>query len=105
MEWWSGLLEWSTGLDYWRGVAPLYACAMLLSVSVENLVGPRRCAGVRLHLLESAMTCDSPRQMETENDPIVILDSSPACDVSHSDRLPRSLVKILDGDRYRWAGA
>ena len=44
MEWWSGLLEWSTGLDYWRGVAPLYACAMLLSVSVENLVGPRRCA-------------------------------------------------------------
>ena len=45
MERWSGLLEWSTGLDYWRGVAPLYARAMLLSVSaciVENLVGPRR---------------------------------------------------------------
>ena len=49
------------------------------------------------------MAEDSDLQLGTENDPIVIQDSSPAGNVRPSDQLLRSPVKILEGDQYRYA--
>ena len=49
------------------------------------------------------MAKDSPLQLGTENDPIVIQDCSPTAISRLSSQVLRSPVKILDGDEYRYA--
>ena len=102
MEWWNGLLEWSTGLDYWRGVVT-HAQNCPLSLARASW-GIERFLFKCIYLLESAMDRDSAMPLGTENDPIVILDSSPGCH-SNAKQLLRSPVKILDGDQYRYSSS
>ena len=99
MEWWNGLLEWSTGLDYWRGVVT-HAQNCRLSLARASW-GLERFFFKCMYLLESAMDRDSTMPLGTENDPIVILDSSPG--YHGNTKQLRSPVKILDGDQYRYS--
>ena len=98
-------MEWSTGLDHWRGVAAPYACARLLCCSASSSREPRGGKKCVVYPLESTMAdaLDSNLQLGTENDPIVIEDSSPAGSLRLADQLLRSPVKILEGDQYRYA--
>ena len=94
------MVEWTAGVEYWTGLLEGcgYACAKLSVVFGSR--GLERFFFKCIYLLESAMDRDSAMPLGTENDPIVILDSSPGCH-SNAKQLLRSPVKILDGDQYR----
>jgi hypothetical protein len=80
MDYWSGVLDWTTGGVWSRMRKTVFILA-------ESLVGLRRAV---VHLLESAMDRDSALPLGTENDPIIILDSSPG--YAKQSNQPQSIV-------------
>ena len=75
VERWNGIVEWTARVEYWTGLLEGcgYTCAKL-SLPWRASCGKE---GILLYLCEPAMDQDSAMPLGTENDPIVILDSSP----------------------------
>ena len=100
MDYWSGVLDWTTG-----GAGPLRTHAQNVArLSAWEQTASwcsRRCL---LYLVKSPMAEEADLQLGTENDPIITQDNSPAGNVRPSDpQLLRSPVKILEGNQYRYA--